>query len=84
MGGTRRADTNSACNLITLCLGCHANIESRREWALQEGLLVRQHQDPSQIAIQTKYGRVLLTADGRAVPVNEKGAPHGHLASAGI
>jgi 5-methylcytosine-specific restriction protein A len=64
MGGTRRADANLCANLITLCLTCHATVESRREWAIGQGLLVGQHETPSTVPVWYGHAWMLLADDG--------------------
>lgn len=46
-GGSRRPDTNAPANLVFICHLCHSDIESRREWALERGYLVRQSHSPA-------------------------------------
>ncbi len=71
-GGSRRADTNTAPNLILLCLSCHARIESYRSWAYEHGLLLRQHCDPTIVPVKLCGGWVLLTPEGS---YRDTGAP---------
>lgn len=72
MGGTRRRDTNTPVNLITLCgsgtTGCHGWIESHRDEARELGFLVVQAGVPALVPVQTINGQVFLTADGRQIP----------------
>ncbi|BCK58335.1 hypothetical protein NWFMUON74_61070 [Nocardia wallacei] len=68
MGGTRRADSNSPAALLHLCLECHGLIESRREWALANGLLIRQNADPALTAVLLGGRNVLLDNEGRYLP----------------
>ncbi|MDF9718073.1 HNH endonuclease [Nocardioides sp. ChNu-153] len=57
MGGTSRADANSPANLLLVCGsattpdGCHALIETQRVLALSTGWLLRQDEDPLQVAV---------------------------------
>jgi 5-methylcytosine-specific restriction protein A len=51
MGGTRREATNFAGNGMAVCMACHAAIESRRVWAITNGFLVRQRDDPHTIPV---------------------------------
>ena len=70
MGGTRRSDVHSYANLLALHPACHAAIESRREQALDDGLLVLQSQDPATVPVLIGgRGWVLLTADGAYEPL---------------
>jgi 5-methylcytosine-specific restriction protein A len=63
-GGTRRESTNRASNALALCERCHADCESRREWATVHGWLVSQHSDPALIPVLTRHGWVRLTDEG--------------------
>jgi len=70
MGGTRRPDVNSPCNILLTCgtgnTGCHGDIESRRTGSYDAGWLVRTGFDPASVRVAI-YGYVLpvfLTADG--------------------
>lgn len=69
MGGSKRADTHQATNLLDVCgqgnaSGCHGEIEKRGN-AYDEGWLVRQGQDPAAIPVRLWHGRkALLTIDG--------------------
>lgn len=51
LGGTRRADSSSPVNLLTLCSPCHAHIESYRGEALRNGWLVPQVTDPAAVGV---------------------------------
>lgn len=64
MGSTRRADANGAANLLALCQRCHADIESKRNWAIVHGRLLQQHQDPATTPVLLRHGWVLLTSAG--------------------
>lgn len=75
MGGSRRADTNSLCNLMILCGsattpgGCHAWVESSRDLAEAYGFLLRQSQSPAAEPVRVAvYGWVLLDDRGNYVP----------------
>lgn len=46
MGSTKRPETNAASNCLHLCERCHAKVEAMRAWALDNGFLVLQSQDP--------------------------------------
>ena len=67
MGGTRRAETNDAANLVLVCLEHHAWIESNREVALDRGLLVPQAGDPASVPLIRHGAWVFLTDDGRVL-----------------
>lgn len=74
MGGSRRPDLNTPANLILLCgsgtTGCHGRIESRREQAYDEGMLLHDGQDPATVPVllacpgDTWPRLVLLATDG--------------------
>lgn len=55
MGGSRRPETNLPGNLLLLCgsgtSGCHGLIEKQRQYSLDLGLLVSQHQEPVQVPV---------------------------------
>jgi 5-methylcytosine-specific restriction protein A len=63
-GGSKRESTNQAANCTWICGPCHAEIESRREWATVHGWLVSQHSDPALVPVLTRHGWVLLTGSG--------------------
>lgn len=67
MGGTVRPDANLASNLLVLCgtgtTGCHGWTEARRAEAFEEGLLIRQTDDPATVPVLLERGWVLLTDD---------------------
>lgn len=50
-GGTRRADTNQASNGLAVCDMCHTMIERQRAWALDNGFLVAQHENPNDVPV---------------------------------
>lgn len=70
MGGTTQADANAAYQLLLVCgtgtTGCHGEIESNRQHALDLGWLVSQHADPATTPVWVGLlaRHVLLTADG--------------------
>lgn len=61
MGGTRREDANDLANLVHLCAFCHAYIESRREWAIENGWLVRQSGDPGSVPVRVGRSWFILS-----------------------
>lgn len=66
MGGSRDPITSSAANGVLLCAWCHRDIESHRLVALDDGWIVRQGQDPSEVLIKYQGSRwALLTLDGK-------------------
>lgn len=64
MGGTVRRETNGQANLILLCASCHLRVESEREWAREQGLLVRQYATPADVPLTWHGVRVRLHDDG--------------------
>lgn len=69
MGGTRRVDVDSIAGLINCCgdgvTGCHGYVESNREWARAQGLLVPNHGtgdavDPAAVPVVLPSGRRVL------------------------
>jgi hypothetical protein len=69
MGGSKNALTGSPCNALFLHPGCHALVESIRENALDNGWLVRQGINPSEVPVKLHTGWVLLLEDGSVSPV---------------
>jgi len=70
MGGTRDPEINSPANVLLLCgsgtEGCHGRVESNRAEAYDLGLLVRRNDDPAQVPVELRFGRVLLDDEGGA------------------
>lgn len=64
MGGSKRVDTNTAANIMSLCgtgtTGCHGWVERHREAAKQRGLLVPQRMDPAIVPVVLASGRRVL------------------------
>lgn len=75
LGGSSWSGINLPSNLLTLCRMHHDYIESHRQWALDNGLLVRQSKDPARIPVTLSIGRVYLTADGE---YRKPGEPEGN------
>jgi 5-methylcytosine-specific restriction protein A len=69
MGGSKRDCTNLASNGLYCCPDDHAWIESHREWAYAQGLLLRQGQKPTAWPVQLHRGLVLLSDSGGVVEV---------------
>ena len=67
MGGSRQDDTNSPANLLHICAPCHARIESHRNWALVNGWLLQQHQNPARVPVVLRHGSVLLDDAGEVL-----------------
>lgn len=78
MGGSRLPETNSPANILLVCGsatspdGCHQRIESNREQAYADGLLLHDGQNPVEVPVmladpysQSQWPRVVwLTEDG--------------------
>lgn len=68
MGGSTRADLNTAANLVLICgsgtTGCHGRIESNRTIAYGEGLLLHDGADPTAVPVLLAIGLVFLAVDG--------------------
>jgi hypothetical protein len=79
-GGSRRRDTNSPANLITLCGhattpdGCHAWAESDPGWASAFGYRVAQYKDPASVQVRWHGEWVLLARDGAVEHLSSKEA----------
>lgn len=56
MGGSRRPDTNSPVNLLSLCAPCHGFVESYRAEAYVKGWLVHTHHDPARVPVLVDHG----------------------------
>lgn len=75
MGSTLRPETNTASACLHLCRRCHLQIESMRNWALSNGFLVGQRDDPAAIPVwwrcnETSVGHkvmVLLDNSGNII-----------------
>lgn len=67
-GGTSNPVIGTAANCLTLCMNCHAWVESQRELALSTGFLVSQFRDPREVAVRhAVWGAVHLTSRGTVV-----------------
>lgn len=77
LGGRSGQVINQPSNLILVCGGCHARIESERAWALDLGLLLHEAEDPAEIPVLHRlYGIAYLLDDGSVRPITgEDGAP---------
>lgn len=64
MGSTTRPETNQAANGLAACTDCHRQIESRREFALDRGWLVRQNQVPADVPLVHHGSWALLDDEG--------------------
>lgn len=71
MGGSRLEDTNVASNCLLLCRDCHANIESERAAAVNQGWLVTQTGCPADIPVRYRGAWVYLDDLGNLQPVQE-------------
>jgi len=66
-GGSSLADTNSASNLLHLCMFHHEAVEANRSWAYEWGLILSAGADPAQVPVRgTRHdsGPVWLLPDG--------------------
>lgn len=76
MGGSRRPELNTAANLLVVCgsgtTGCHGRIESNRERAHEDGLLLHDGESPERVPVMipnpldpSQWPRLVwLTVDG--------------------
>ncbi len=64
MGGTRWDGINLPSNLLVLCAFCHADVESRRQHALDVGRLLLSFEDPPMVRVLVAQHWVYLTDDG--------------------
>jgi hypothetical protein len=74
MGGSRRPDANEPQNLVLMCgtgtTECHGHVEKNRLEAFESGFLIRQHDDPLNIPLQSYDRRWWrLNADGTRTPL---------------
>lgn len=60
MGGTNRPETNRPSAAGWLCLKCHCWVENNRDAARNEGWLVRQTDNPADIPVMYRGGKVIL------------------------
>lgn len=70
-GGSTDPTTETAANLVHLCVDHHDDFERNRNFAYALGLLVPAGHDPATTPIRLWIGWVLLTADGRYEPTKE-------------
>ena len=63
-GGSRREDTNAACNGLAICTHCHHKVETQRAWARERGFIVSQWGDPNDVAV---HWRSRIDSNGRNV-----------------
>lgn len=68
MGGSRASGTSGASNCLVLHPGCHRDVESNRQRALDRGWLVSQYQSPAEIPVKRWDGLFLLADDGTLIP----------------
>lgn len=74
MGGRSIPEINSPANLVSLCREDHEYTESNRAEALDMGLLLREHDDPTQVPVPLfGLGLVYLDNDGGWVMVPHAG-----------
>jgi len=72
MGGTNRKETGKASNGLYVHLKCHANVESSRMAALENGWLLHQQADPATTPIKLWHGWVILDNAGASNPVPQE------------
>lgn len=74
MGSTQRPETNHASNCLHVCRRCHERIESMRNWALSNGFLVRQSDDPAAVPVWWRCAdtSVLLDDAGNLIPTTAR------------
>lgn len=63
-GGSKADDTNQLSNALAICRPCHDLIESRREFALDRGWLVRQGFTPAEVPVVYQGDWAVLDDDG--------------------
>lgn len=68
MGGTKRKESGTAANGIYVHLKCHMDIESNRQQALDNGWLVPQTSQPTDIPIKLWNGWHILNDAGEINP----------------
>ena len=51
MGGTKKPETNYASNGLAICRRCHLKCEAMRSWAIDNGFIVRQSDNPAEIPV---------------------------------
>lgn len=66
-----RWDTNLPSNALVLCLKDHEWAESRREDALEVGVLLKQFQTPTAVPVKLWDGLHILNDDGSRTAVEE-------------
>lgn len=69
MGGTSDPATGSPANGMYLHPGCHRKVEENRLRSMGYGWLLSSVDDPEEVPLIVMGRWVLLTGDGRAVPV---------------
>lgn len=68
MGGSKDPRTGGAANALTVCVPCHAHIESQRAESLEMGWLVRQGVDPASVPVFRYRRWVFLDDQGGLTP----------------
>ena len=68
MGGSKRVETGGASNCLVIHPSCHADVESNRQRALDNGWLVSQWRDPATVPVKRWNGLCLLAEDGSVNP----------------
>ena len=71
MGGTRDPRSSDPRNLVAVCgsgtTGCHGRIESKREWALENGWLLRSLDDIDRPLVIPGRRKITLTSYGGTI-----------------
>jgi len=72
MGGSKDPRINSPANLLFLCgsgtEGCHGWVESNRDSAYADGLLLHYGDNPSEIPVKLRHGTVFIDDEGGVQP----------------
>ena len=69
LGGSRSPQTGQASNGLMVCLPCHSYVEANRELARDNGWLVRQGYNPTDVPVWRRRRWVLLDDEGGLSPV---------------
>jgi hypothetical protein len=68
MGSTRRPESNLPANLVAVCgtgnTGCHGWLTENPALGREQGLVLRQHEDPTKVPAATWYGVALFDNEG--------------------
>jgi len=72
MGGSKSAATGSVSNGLHVHMKCHERIESNRINAMDNGYLMYQTQEPSEVPARLWYGWHLLNEDGTVTAIQRE------------